>query len=419
MTKAPDSVTNGFRRLPCFMFLWDMKHAERTFIFLVLSLSMSACGLNQIDESLHSNTDGVWEGPSFGYYTEDKCYAVALDYPEGYDWRTDPDRGSVKCHMVMFADGVPVLRIPVGDAFDVSSDPDSHFVAEGHLYTSFPDGESTVVKKDGRRLYEFSGAEYIDDIKLSGDSVHILSTPSGSGGFVYRIDGDPVVERNDGYSFRHIDIHEGQAFFYFCQDVIDADGRHASYYRSTDGKIQKLDIIAGGKVADIRMFDSDVVLSLEEGRNIAPALASAGHIDTLRTSLSSDAIAVSFIDHEKPCMSVRFLHSGSNLMTDVIWTGGQEWKMYRLGCTFAAASMDAAGYCAVINPHDGRSGNVFSGNRAYDMPAGYSVFTGRCIVRKNGVLHVGLTPSGMGCPVVWKEDGADTLKVNGPVISLQ
>ena len=419
MTDAPDSVTNGFRRLLCFVFLWDMKHAERTFIFLILSLSIQACGLNQLDESLHSNMEGVWKGPSFGHYSEDKCYAVALDYPEGYDWRADPDRGSVKCDMVMFADGIPVLRIPVGDDADVSSDPACHFVVQGHLFTSFPEAPSTVVKRDGCRLYEFSGAEHIDDIRISGGSVHTLSTLSGNGGFIYRVDGEKVVERQGGYSFRHLGEHDGHVVFYFCQDKGGSEGDTVSYYKVVDGKVHKLDVAADGRVADIRMFGKDVVLSIADEGNAVPVMTTGLRKDVLRVSQSCNVVSAAFVSHERPCVWARYADVDSDAMTDVIWTGRNGWKMYMRGCTYVSVYMDKAGYCAAINPHDGRYGSIFAGNKVYSMPAGCYVFARGCMTRKENVLHVGLTASDGGYPLVWKEGEMDTLRVNGPLISLQ
>ena len=396
-----------------------MKHAERIFIFLIQTLFLPACGLNQIDESLHSNAEGVWEGPSFGYYSEDDCYAVALDYPEGYDWRADPDRGHVKCHMVMFADGIPVLRIPVGDDSYVSSDPTCHFVVQGHLYTSYTDGESTVVKKDGHILYVWSGAESVDDMMLVGGSLHILSSPCGKDGFVYRVDGEKVVERQGGYSFRHLDVHDGHAVFYFCQDQGISEGSGTSYYKVVDGKVHKLDLAVDGKVADIRMLGKDVVLSIADDGNSVPVLTTGLRKDVLRVNQSCNVVSAAFVSYERPCVWARYAHTDSDAMTDVIWTGRSGWKMYMRGCTYVSVHMDKTGYCAAINPHDGRNGSIFSGNRVYNMPSGYSVFARECMTRKKKVLHVGLTASDGGYPVVWREGGSDTLKVNGPVISLQ
>lgn len=420
MTNTPDSVTNGFRRLLCFVFLWDMKHAERIFIFLILSLSMPACGLNQVDESQHSNAEGVWEGPSFGYYSEDKCYAVALDYPEGYDWKSDPDRGHVKCHMVMFADGIPVLRIPVNDASYVSSDPTCHFVVQGHLFTSYTDGESTVVKKDGQILYVWSGAESVDDMILVDGLLHMLSSPCGKEGFFYRVDGETVVERQSGYSFRHLDENDGHVVFYFCQDKDVSEGSRTSYYKVVDGKVHKFEMSVDGKVTDIRLSGRDVALSIADDGNAMPVLTTDIRKEVLRVGENCNVVSAVFIDHERPCVWARYAHTDTDAMTDVIWTGRNEWKMYWRGCTYASAYMDKTGCCAVINPHDGRNGRIFSGVRFYAMPAGFSVFTRDCMTRKKDVLHVGLTASDGGKPVIWREgESSDTLNVNGPVISLQ
>ena len=38
---------------------------------------------------------------------------------------------------MVFADGVPMLRLPVGEGHEVSADPDMHEIIDGHLYTVF------------------------------------------------------------------------------------------------------------------------------------------------------------------------------------------------------------------------------------------------------------------------------------------
>ena len=105
MTDVPVSVTSGSRYFSYYAFLWDMKK-----IVLLMLLLLTSCGLKQVDMEIHSGSDGVWLGPSYGKHMSGTCYALGLDYPKGYDWKSGQLNEDVECDVVMFADGIPVLR---------------------------------------------------------------------------------------------------------------------------------------------------------------------------------------------------------------------------------------------------------------------------------------------------------------------
>ena len=112
-----------------------MESIARACLQAVFMLSLVACGVSELGDFVKDDVNGVWVGPSYGgsgaaYST---TYVTAFDYPEGYDWRLNPEKGSVRCSLVVFADKRPVLKVPVGDAYCVSDDPDMHRVIDGHL----------------------------------------------------------------------------------------------------------------------------------------------------------------------------------------------------------------------------------------------------------------------------------------------
>ena len=177
----------------------------KEFVLMIAVALLSACGLEQVGVGEHSSSDGIWRGPSYGKHYSGTVYAVALDYPDGYDWRADAQKGRVKCSMVMFADGVPVLKVPVGDVYEVSSDKSRHRLRDGCLYTDYTDGNTTVIKRDGEAVARFEGAEDILCMEVHDGRVHTLSRRAGGGGFLYRVDGTLVLERPDGTVYPHLD----------------------------------------------------------------------------------------------------------------------------------------------------------------------------------------------------------------------
>ena len=127
----------------------------RLCLMVAALMVMVSCGLEEIG-SQPVVGDGIWIGPGSvvvgsgsGAGSEQKVwYAVGVDYPQEYDWRADMEKGSVRCSLVVFADGVPMMKVPVGDEYEVSSDPDMHRVLGGNLYTDYSTSDETVIKRN-------------------------------------------------------------------------------------------------------------------------------------------------------------------------------------------------------------------------------------------------------------------------------
>lgn len=380
-------------------------------------LMMLSCGLNQVGEAVHANDDGIWTGPSFGRYDRSVCYAVALDYPDGYDWRSGSESDRPRCQMLLLEDGIPVLKIPVGEDHMVSAEAGRQRVIEGHLYTDHTDGMYTAFKKDGRLLYYYEGAELIEDVKIVNGVLHTLGVPPDGEGFRYRVNGETVVERESAHLYRHMDVVSDTVIFYFHQSVSLSDGQALTYNKVKDGKVFRLEPDLTGMIYDIRMSDDDMFLYTDEEGY--PSLMHSGIKDMLEISLGDNIVSSSILNVDKPVVCIRYLNSISNDMTDILWSGSNRWHAFRMGCILTDVFVDDIGYNAAINPHDDRKGLIFCGNRAILMPDGYSVYSKGCMVRKDSVLYVGLSSNDSGRPVIWKQGELDTLDINGPVICLQ
>ena len=200
-------------------------------------LLLSSCGMGQMDVGVHSDADGIWYGPSYGKHMSGTVYTVGLDYPDGYDWRTDADKGEVKCSLVMFADRIPVLKVPVGSRYEVSSDNARHRLRSGYLYTDYTDGNTTVIRRDGQELVRFDGAEEIVDLEVYDGSLHSLGCPKGGSGFVYRIDGEVAVERESGSLLSGLSVCDGKICFCFSRQTVSSSGALMNHYLSEDGKV--------------------------------------------------------------------------------------------------------------------------------------------------------------------------------------
>ena len=415
MTKTPYSVTNGRRCFLCFVFLWGMK----TFVLMIVLMLLSACGLEQMGVGTHSGEDGIWRGPSYGKHMAGTCYAAGLDYPEGYDWRADPENGKVSCDLVLFADGVPVLKVPVGERNETSADKARHRIRSGCLYTDYTDGETTVFRKDGMEVARYAGAEEIMCMEVYDGKIHSLSRTKDSAGFVYRVDGELVLERSYATPYLHIDEHADSVRFFFSQEQRTASGDEMRYYHVADGIVRQVVVDSSiSKVWDMRIIGGTIHMAVSFP-DVSPVLIYGDKRETLDYISSQEVVSCTFCDSRRLCLNTRIRYSGDNLMTDILWFGGEEWVMYRITGTLSSVIVDNEGYAAVINSSAARSGLIFDGGKAFAMPEGYGVYSKDCMARRDSVLIVGLTSDGGKPPLIWKAGDPDTLRINGPVTCLQ
>ena len=387
-------------------------------LLVAMILWMSACGLVDMGEMTHSNNDGVWISHNWPDPLN-VCYVTALDYRNGYDWRTDKEKGTVKCSLIMYADSVPLLKIPVGSQYEVSSDPQRHRVIDGHLYTDYTDGTTTVMKKDGKELFRYGASETVDDVLSIAGQLHTLSRPATGAGFSYRIDGEPVVERITGSSLGYLTSNKGTVSFCFAHEVMTEGGIVRNYYRVTGGNVSKVDLPEGvSGVWDMIVKDGCVYMIVSFDNESIPCLL----YDTTKERLSyfgaAPMLSCKFIKSDSICLTMRYMHGSSGFMSDVLWLGPEKYHLYRTGCTLSSVYVDANGSNATINSTENEDGLIFKGTRVYDMPVGYAVNIPSSIVRNDSTLFVGLMSQTGRNPILWKDGTMDTLNVNGYITSL-
>lgn len=393
--------------------------AMRIYVLIVCAAVLAACGLEEMGSGQYAGQEGIWHGPSYGKNMSGTVYTVGLDYPEGYDWRTDADKGQVKCSLVLFADGTPVLKVPVGNGYEVSSDQSCHRVRNGHLYTDYTDGKTTVLKRDGKEIARYDGSEEFLCFEVFNGRIHTLSRRKGSGGFVYRVDGNLVLERQEANPYLHMTEHADSVRFCFRQTQKTATGYEERYYESVSGTVRQIGTATDSlRIHDMKMIDG-AQYSIAEIQGKKPVIMHDGKEDYAAYLIRQNVVSCSFCDSEGLCVNVRCRYSGSNTMTDILWTGGNEWIMYRMGQTLSAVHADADGTNAVINPSDGKDGMIFSGRTAYLIPHGYRVYSKDCMTRRDSALYVGLSSGADAPAVVWKNGVLDTLKINGPITCLR
>ena len=156
---------------------------------------LSACGIVEL-ESGQSEGNGVWVSPSHGSGESDSdkgnpgptpprqsLYMTTVEYPKGYDWRQDLHRGSVRCSIVVYKEGKPIMKLAVGDEYHVSSDADMHRLVGCDLYTDYSTDYETIIKRNGQECFRYSARESIYGIKVVGNDVYTLGQSRSGQGF--------------------------------------------------------------------------------------------------------------------------------------------------------------------------------------------------------------------------------------------
>ena len=159
-----------------------------------------ACGISEItDKRAEAAADGYDEG--LGSPFRPVCCVTGMSFPSGYDWSAEDASEPVSSSLIVFADGVPKMEIPVGDGYEVSRDPDMHRVVDGSLYTFYSKGGVCVMKRNGAPLFRYDGDEVLMDIRVRGEDVFTLNHKRSGGGHSLRKNGEVVIERMGGETY--------------------------------------------------------------------------------------------------------------------------------------------------------------------------------------------------------------------------
>lgn len=384
---------------------------------MAVTAFVAACGIEDMGEAGHSNVDGVWTGYPVAD-PENICYAVVFDYEDGYDWRSDPEKGTARCSLVLLAAGVPVLKMPVGDKYEVSSDAERHRVIAGVLYSDHSDGNTTVLKADGRELYRYQGAETVERILMHDGHVHTLCYPKESAGFSYRVDGELRLQRSEAQLFEHMSSCNDTVTFYFMQPVSSSQGVEDRYYKVQNGAVTNMEMKGISKVWDICHHKDETCMIATYSDEKAPVMICGDTTYKVNYFSYLNILYCRFLESERICANLRCIHTGPNYMTDFLWLGDDGYDSYRFAEPLSAIYADALRTYACINPSEGRQGLIFYGSKAYYMPEGYHTRGADAIAVAEDVMYVALASDSGGKPLIWKNGQTDTLNVNGYIASL-
>lgn len=399
-----------------------MKHLRVS--SLIMTILASSCGIEEVGRGKRPDGSDGWRNPSFSIDTSATarkvCFLTALDYPDGYDWKADPGTGSVKCSLVVYADGVPAMKIPVGNEYHVSSDPDMHRVIKGDLYTDFSTDDETIIKKNGKEIFRYSGREMLMGMAVSGKDVFTLGKPRQGSGFAYRKNGETIIERSSGWVFPRLRNERDSISFAFCENIESAGGVIGRYYHVMNGRISQIAVREDlKKVWDVICHEGQVcyIASLTGVRS--PVLIRESGYKAMDIPEGMEMIDCRLVPAGKVIGIESVCSMNGRSLTSGLWKDGSLYHMFPSGVTAGGICAEEDGICCTL--HSGLAPGkdmIFRCGETFAVPEGYAVMGDSPIGMMEGILNVGLSSLSGGKPMIWKDGKTQELDINGCICTL-
>lgn len=376
---------------------------------------MIACGISEVGNWTEDATDDFVQGVIDPMRTA--CCVTAVEYPGGYDWQNGKVGSNPRCSLVVFADGVPAMKFPAGDGYEISTDPDLHRMSDGHLYTFFSKNGATVVKKDGKPLYRYNGDEILEDMLIRDGDIYTLAGRA-SGGFSYRKNGQPLVERYSGDLLGKMWEDGDSVCFAFTHSVAVTDGLELRYYVSVDAEVSQVEFDKEAqKVWDLRSRKGKPVSLVSSLRWNGLTVCTEEYSRRILLPINAEILSCAMFDAGSQIGSECVYSYPDGSFESGLWVEGAEYIRFETGRSISAVLYSDGKACCVLNPDDDE-GIIFDGTDLYDMPAGYYCAGGQALAMSDGHLYVALSSRQGDKPVVWHADKADTLNMNGYLCSV-
>lgn len=382
-----------------------------------------SCGLEQIGTD--GNDDDIWVRPGLfpvpgggdGPETAPKTwYAVGVDYPDGYDWNSDVEMGSVRCSLVVFANGIPVMKVPVGDEYEVSADPDMYRMIGNSLYTDYSTGEETVIKRNGAQLFRYPGREMILDMVVKDDDVYTLGQDRGGNGFTYRKNGEILLSRESGYLFSELQQCGEDLAFTFSEQFGSDNASVERYYCYSAGNVSQIAVREDvRKVWDARMHNEKACYIASLTGVSAPVLVEGPLMNVIDVPDAYQMISCRFAGGQttRPGVELILIKKG-RLLYSTLWRSSDEKETFPEGYTIASMCASGDDFCCVLNPPDSSGkGIICRFGETFDMPDGYVSMGGKSMAVMDGILYVGLTSKNGLDAAVWVDGEIKPLRLSG------
>lgn len=396
--KLMKKILFAFACLPLFVSCVDMFWNDGFGKMRSRTMGSGRIGGSDAGSTEQEQTEGGSESSGKIVKTDTVLLVCGVQVPPGYDWQIDTAIGLANGKVVLYRDMKEVLSIPTGYGECVSTDPDTHHLIGGHLYTEFSTTDHTVIKRDGEPLVEYEGREYLNGLLERGGDIYTLSSRRSGSGFTCRKNGEIIFDSPGGFifgSFQESTYPETGALYEdsgkLCFSYKEYRwGSSACVYR--DGRRSMVLAEDNVNLQDVRMHDGDI---------IAVGINPSGHARLVIGDCSSTLECGGFWE------SCRLLCTGSE-----IYVAGNVSDSS--GIRERSVIMSADG---VLREEKIREHRAFCyGSKVWLEPieySGYYCLSRGCLYSFAGDWYKALTPKNGCCPILMKNGEMREIEMNG------
>lgn len=417
------SVTSGCCRFCLSVFLC-VKNMRRNVLIAGVMLMAMSCGLREIGGEFPQKNEGIWKGPGAclkpgdsGSVMRSVWYVTGFDYPDGYDWMSDPDAGTVKCSLVVYANAVPMLKVPVGKEYQTSADPDMHRMIRGDLYTDYSTDSLTVIKKNGKHLFSYPGREMIVSMHVDSTGIYTLGQSRSGSGLTFRRDGELLYNHARGHVLGQLSP-SGNAFA-FAEKVHGIGKEIERYYLYDNGEVLQVGVRDDvTRIWDVVQYKGKVhYLASLIGINY-PVHVSDDGMQVLDFPAGSTFRSCAFLRACEDLVIEGVYDTVAGKMSSRLWRNGVLELTSPAGMTLCTPYVAEGGVSGILVPQASGGQKIYRSGELYDIPDGYTAMGTSPLAMVDGILHVGLTAIDGGGPVVWQDGEIKKLGFNGYIASV-
>ena len=331
-------------------------------------------------------------------------YLAGLEYPPDYDWRKDPEYGTVDCRMFLIHDGVRVLEMDVGYDFCLSSDSDMSRCLEGHIFSDYSTDSETVIKKDGTELFRYPGREMITGFLMSGGDIHTLGEPREGDGWTYRINGNIYASSETGIPVTDLYVDGGFPTFGYRVHADDFYGMEGGYFIFQNGRTLRIPEPArNARIIDFRLFHNSLyILYLDE--EAGASISINGENRLLELPEGSEYSSLSgFVCDDASIYAFGKVKDASGNIISLLWKDSSVCLAFSPGIDMLACYPDGDNLGAVGH-QDSVPVCYFNGEYTF-LPSGYSILSEDFADFSDGRYCLFLLPSDIPGKPLYVVDG--------------
>ncbi|MBO4428024.1 MAG: hypothetical protein J5771_06055 [Bacteroidales bacterium] len=347
---------------------------------------------------------------------------TAISAPEDYDWHRDTAAGASSCELLLYKDMELAAVYRTGPQYFISTDPDTHHLINGHLYTEYVTEAETVIKCDGEELFRYAGREFLVGLLPFGSAVYTLGRLRSGGGYRFRRNGELLLDLPDCRVFgdfgssaygRTGAIYRDGGHFCFCyKDISD------KCWKVQDESPSKISLPSSAlEIIDVKIHDrKEYVFYMGSLYSFLKAPAKTYSLGSLEWSSAGIVIEDGdiYVTGTRKAKEVAgIFHAEDPVSVYMPVTGS--------GVAFSAPAYfvyhNGAEAYAVIPEGDGFL--VEDGDDAlFEIPSSY-VFTRDCAVATDDGFIIGVNPRAKGGkPYLLCEDEEYIININGYITSV-